>query len=104
MSQIILTYSLKPGVARETFETWTRTTDYPAMRGLKRVSSFVTHRVTGLLIGEGAPSCDYVEVFDVPDLAGFLAEDMGGPVVQKIMGEFMGHVDNPQFLIAEAVV
>jgi hypothetical protein len=40
----------------------------------------------------------------VPDLAGFLAEDMGGGVVQKIMGEFMGYVDSPEFIIAEEVV
>ena len=104
MSKIILTYKLKSGVPAEKYEAWTRGTDYPAMRGLKRVASFVNHRVSGLLIGEGAPYCDYVEVFDVPDLAGFLAEDMGGSVVQKIMGEFMGFVDNPQFLIAEEVV
>jgi hypothetical protein len=104
MTQVILTYKLKPGVTREAYESWTRTVDYPAMRGLKRVSSFVNHRVTGLLIGEGEPYCDYVEVFDISDMAGFLAEDMGGPVVQKIMGEFMGFADNPQFLVAEAVV
>ena len=103
MTQLILTYKLKAGVSRETYEIWTRTVVYPSMRGLKRVASFVNHRVTGLLIGEGEPTCDYVEVFDIPDLPGFLAEDMGGPVVQKIMGEFLGFADNPQFLVAEAV-
>ena len=104
MSQIILSYKLKPGVTREKFDAWSREVDYPAMRGLSRVNSFIKYSVTGLLMGEGKPSCDYVEVFDVPDLAGFLAEDMGGPVVQKIMGEFMGLVDNPEFLIADELV
>ena len=88
MSKIIILYTLKEGVTRETYESWTRSTDYPVMRGLARVSSYVNHRVVKPLMGDAKPSVDYVEVFDIPDLAGFLGEDMGGAVVQKIMGEF----------------
>lgn len=104
MSKIIILYTLKPGVTRETFENWTRTTDYPAMRGVSRVHSFVNYRIERPMMGDAKPSADYVEVFDIPDMAGFLGEDLGGDVVQRIMGEFMQHVDNPQFLIAEEVV
>lgn len=103
MATVFLTYKLKPGTAPEDYEAWIRSVDYPGMRGLTRVSSFVTHRVTGLLMGEGTPSVDYIEVFDIPDLAGFAGEDMPGAVVQKIMGEFMGFVDNPEFIVAEPV-
>jgi hypothetical protein len=74
------------------------------MRGLSRVSSYVNHRAERLLMGEGAPSMDYIEVFDIPDLDGFVAQDMPGGVVQAIMGEFMGLVDNPQFVVASEVV
>ncbi len=104
MSKIIILYRLKPNVSPETFEAWTRGTDYPTMRGLSRVSSFVTHRAERLLMGDSKPSADYIEVFDVPDLDGFMAEDLGGSVVQRIMGEFMEHVDAPEFIIAEDVV
>jgi hypothetical protein len=104
MATLFLTYKLKPGTAPEDFENWIRNTDYPAMRGLRRVASYVNYRATGLLLGEGSPSVDHVEVFDIPDLAGFVAEDMPGGVVQAVMGEFMGLVDNPEFIIAEAVV
>lgn len=69
MSKIIITYKLKPGVAREAYEHWTHTVDYPTMRGIDRVYSFVNHRVTGLLLGDGAPQFDYIEVFDVPSRA-----------------------------------
>ena len=103
MAKLILTYTLKPGVSREQYEQWTRTVDYPSMRGLARVKSFVNHRTTGLLIGDGRPTADYVEVFDIPDLDGFVRHDLPGPVVQKVMGEFMGFVDNPQFMVAEEV-
>ncbi len=104
MSKIILLYTLRSDVSRETFENWTRTTDYPTMRGVSRVHSFVNHRVERPMMGDAKPSVDYIEVFDIPDLAGFMSEDLGGDVVQRIMGEFMQYVENPEFLIAEEVI
>lgn len=104
MAKVILTYNLKPGVTQDDFEAWVRSTDYPTMRGLSRVAAFANHRVRGLLLGEGEPPMEYIEIFDIPDLDGFVGEDMPGSVVQGIMGEFMGKVDNPVFLIADEVV
>ncbi|RYY23768.1 MAG: REDY-like protein HapK [Sphingomonadales bacterium] len=104
MAKIILTYRLKPNVTAISFEDWVRTTDYPAMRGLARVASYTNNRVTGLLMGEGEPGMDYIEIFDVPDLNGFVAQDMPGDVIQGIMGEFMGQVDDAKFILAEEVV
>ena len=101
MAAIIIRYKLKPGVTPQDFEHWVTTVDQPAMRGLSRVAAFDTYRVTGLLIGEGAPSSDYIELFDVPDLAGFGAQDMPGETVQRIMGQFVGFAEAPEFLIAE---
>ncbi|MCR2832590.1 hypothetical protein [Parerythrobacter lacustris] len=101
MAAVIITYQLAVGVTREAFEEWVRTKDQPAMRSLRRVASFDTYRVTGLLLGEGEPSVRYVELFDIPDLDGFTGEDMPGDVVQGVMGSFMGLVKDPEFLIAE---
>ncbi len=103
MAKLVLLYKLKDGVDRTEFETWVLATDYPTMRGLKRVASFANHRVRGLLIGGGAPSADYVEIFDIPDLDGFIREDMGGAIVQGIMGQFMGFAAAPEFLIVDEV-
>ncbi|MBK8630275.1 MAG: REDY-like protein HapK [Sphingomonadales bacterium] len=103
MSRLILIYRLKDGVSPADFETWVKTVDQPAMRSLTRVASFETFRVTGTLMGESAPSCDYVELFDITDLAAFTSEDMTGETVQTIMGAFMGFAEAPEFLIAEAV-
>ena len=103
MTYLILRYNLKDGVTAEQFEDWVRTTDQPTMRGLQRVAAFDTFRVTGLLIGEGAPAQQYVELFEITDLAGFGKEDMPGDIVQGIMGQFMGLVENPEFCIAEKV-
>ena len=56
------------------------------------------------LFSDDAPSAQYIEFFEIPDLDGFLREDMSGPVVQQVMGEFMQLVDNPEFLVAEELV
>ncbi len=104
MSKVIITYKLKAGVERDTFENWQRDFDYPQMRGLNRIQSFVNHQVTSRLIGEGAPSVDYIEIFDVTDLEGFMQEDMSGEVVQSVMAQFLEFVENPEFLIVEEVV
>lgn len=101
MSYLLLRYNLKDGVSAEEFEKWVKEVDQPTMRGVSRVASFDTWKVTGLLIGEGAPQQSYFEIFEITDLAGFGSEDMAGEVVQGIMGAFMGYVENPEFSIAE---
>ena len=104
MANVMITYKLKSGVTREDFEALVRSYDYPNIRGITRVASFTNHRVERLLIGEGAPSVDYVEVFDIPDLDGFVAEDLGGDHLQAVMGQFMAWADNPQFLVVSPVI
>lgn len=104
MAQLVLLYTLKEGVSQADFENWIRTVDYPSMRGLSRVKSFTTFRAEKLLMGEGAPSVQYVELFDIPDLDGFVSEDMPGGTVQSVMGQFMGFADAPQFIICSEVV
>lgn len=103
MAQLILLYNLKDGVSRDDFETWVRDVDYPSMRGLSRVTSFTNYRAEKLLMGEGEPSVQYVEIFDIPDLDGFTSEDMPGETVQSVMGAFMGFAEAPQFIICSEV-
>ena len=101
MAYLMLRYNLKGGVTPADFEKWVRDVDQPTMRGLERVASFETWKVTGLLIGEGMPSQQYFEIFEIADLAGFTAEDMQGEAVQSIMGAFTGFAEAPEFNIAE---
>lgn len=103
MATIILKYKLKDGVTREDFEQWVKTSDQPVMRGLTSVAAFDTYRVTGLLIGEGAPTADYIELFDIADLDAFTGTDMPGAAVQGIMGQFMGFAEAPEFMLADKV-
>lgn len=100
---LFILYTLKEGVTPEQFEEWVRTTDQPAMRSLARVQSFRTYRAERLLVGEGAPGVAYIEAFAIPDLEGFATQDMAGETVQKVMGDFMGLVEAPQFIIVSEV-
>ena len=100
MATVILRYRLKPDADRAAFETWSRDVDQPTMRGLRRVARFDAWRVDRLYLGEGTPSCDMVELFEIDDLDGFTAEDLPGPVVQKIVAELMQFAEPPEFLLA----
>ena len=104
-TNLIIIYSLKDGVSPGDFEAWVTSTDYPSMRGLSRVEAFTTHRAEGLMpgTGEGEPSVDYIETFSIPDLEGFMSEDMGGETVQSVMGAFMGFAEAPQFILVTEV-
>lgn len=101
MSAVIISYKLKPGVTPADFEHWVKTVDQPTLRGMARVKAFDTFRVERLLMGEGEPSAHYVELFHIPDLAGFMAEDMAGETMQAIMAQFTGFAEAPEFLVAE---
>lgn len=100
---LILIYKLKDGVTPADFEAWVRSTDYPSMRGLKRVADFRTHRVERPLMGNDKPGVQYIETFAIPDLEGFIKEDMAGQTVQGVMGAFMGFAEAPQFLIVSEI-
>lgn len=101
MSAVIISYKLKAGVTPADFENWVRTVDQPTLRGMARVKAFDTFRVERLLMGEGAPSAHYVELFHIPDLDGFMTEDMAGETMQAIMAQFAGFAVAPEFLVAE---
>lgn len=100
---LFILYTLKDGVTPEQFEDWVRTTDQPSMRSLARVQSFRTYRAERMLMGEDKPGVAYIEAFAIPDLDGFVAEDMAGETVQTVMGAFMGLAEAPQFIVVSEV-
>jgi hypothetical protein len=101
MSAVIISYKLNPGVTPADFEHWVKTVDQPTLRGFARVKAFDTFRVERLLMGEGEPSVQYVELFHIPDLDGFMSEDMTGETMQGMLAQFAGFAAAPEFLVAE---
>lgn len=101
MSAVIISYRLKDGVTPADFERWVRTVDQPTLRGFERVKAFDTFRIERPLMGDGEPSVHYVELFHIPDLDGFMTEDMPGETMRVILAQFAGFADAPEFLVAE---
>ena len=65
--RIVALFNLKPGVERERYERWARTTDMPTVKALGSIADFQVLRATGLLGSDAAPPYQYLEIIDVAD-------------------------------------
>jgi hypothetical protein len=97
--RIIALFNLKPGKSVADYEAWARTTDLPTVNGLKSVDSFEVYRSAGLLVGEGKPPFQYIEIIDVNDMDQFGA-DVSTPGMQAIAREF-GEIAETVFILTE---
>jgi hypothetical protein len=104
VAHILILYKLKPGVAREDFEHWLKTSSAPTLRGITRLKDFTVYRVEKRLMEAVAPSVDYAELFDIPDIAGFVSQDIPSPALRKDMEEFRGFAQSPEYLLASPVI
>lgn len=102
MTRIVVLFNLKEGVDTAAYEDWARGTDLPTVNALGSVDDFAVHRATGLLIGDGVPPYQYIEIIDVNDMQRFGA-DVSGEVMQRVAGEFQAFADNPTFILAESL-
>ena len=102
MNTVIVLFNLKPGASREDFERWAREHDLPTVNGLGSMESFEVLRSRGLLIGEGKPPYEYIEVMRVPDMDAF-GRDLASPEVQAGAARFQEFADNPLFILAENI-
>lgn len=100
--RILVLFNLKPGVDPAAYESWARTRDIPTVRALPSIAGFEVAAATGLLMGEGKPPYQYVEVIDVgnPDQFG---KDVATEEMQKISSEFQQFADNPLFVTTRDV-
>jgi len=103
VAHILILYKLKPGVTRTDFEHWLKINNAPALRGIKRLKDFTVYRVEKRVMEAGEPSVDYVELFDIPDIAGFVSQDIPSPAVRKNVEEFRGFAQSPEYLLAAPV-
>jgi hypothetical protein len=98
--RIVVLFNLKEGVAAEEYEQWAKTTDLPTVNGLTSVNGFAVQRSAGLLMGEGDPPYQYIEIIDVNDMQLF-GDEVSTAAMQKVAGEFGGFADNPCFILTD---
>ena len=102
MQTVIVLFNLKPGVDREAYETWARSSDLPVVHGLPSVDKVEVLKASGLLIGEGSSPYEYAERIRVPDLDAFF-KDLGDPAAQAGAAQFQQYADNPLFILTSAL-
>jgi hypothetical protein len=100
LAHILILYKLKPGITREDLEHWLGTSSAPTLRGVQRLKDFTVYRTEKRVMDVGEPSIDYVELFDIPDIAGFVSEDIPSPALRRDMEEFRGFAQSPEYLLA----
>ena len=102
MQTVIVLFNLKPGVIAGEYEAWARASDLPVVNALPSVEAFEVLKASGLLIGEGKPPYDYIEIMRIPDMAAF-GKDLGDPAVQAGAAQFQQYADNPLFILTSAL-
>ena len=100
MTRIVVLFNLKDDVAAADYERWATSTDIPTVNGLASVDRFTVHRAAGLLLGDGDPPYQYVEIIDVDDMERFGAE-VSSETMQRVAGEFQAFADDPVFILTE---
>jgi hypothetical protein len=103
MAHIFILYRLKAGVSREDFESWLKTRNFAALRSIKRLSKFAVFRIEKRVMTQEEASADYIDIFEIPDISGFIAEDLRGHISLKDMEEFSGFADKPEYLLSTPV-
>lgn len=102
MQTVVVLFNLKPGTSREEYEAWARESDLPVVNALPSMERFEVLKASGLLIGEGQPPYEYVEIMRIPDMEAF-ARDLADPAVQAGAARFQQYADNPVFILASAL-
>jgi hypothetical protein len=98
--RIICLFNLKPEASAQEYEDWARGTDIPGVNALGSVKNFTIHRATGLFGSDARPPYDYIEVIDIQEMDGFVA-DVSDPEFQKVAAGFGQFTDNPTFILTE---
>jgi len=104
VAHILILYKLKPGITPKDFEHWLRTRSAPTLRKIRRLKDFTVYRIEKRVMDSGEPSIGYAELFDIPDIEGFVREDIPGPVLRKDMEEFLGFAEKPEYLLATSLI
>ncbi len=98
-TRIIALFNLKPGKTAADYEAWARAKDLPTVNALGSIERFEVFRSAGLLMGEGKPPYEYIEIIDVADMDKFGA-DVSTPTMQTIAAEFGAFADTV-FIVSE---
>jgi hypothetical protein len=102
MPRVVVLFNLKENVDAADYERWALGTDIPTVNGLQSVDGFSTHRAASLLVGDGAPPYQYIEVLDINDMTAF-GGDLAQDEMQRVASEFQQFAQDPCFILTESL-
>ncbi len=100
MTTLVVLFNLKDRTQVEAYEKWAKETDIPTAGNLPSVDKFEVLKSQGLLMAEGEPPYQYIEILRINDMEQ-LGKDVQTEAMQKVASEFQGFADNPTFIITE---
>lgn len=94
---------LRDGVEQADYERWVREVDYPFARSLPAINSYVVTRLDALLLEEGDPPYDYVEVVEITNIDEYRASLSGGPEIEAFFKEWSSFVGESVAVYGEVI-
>jgi hypothetical protein len=94
---------LHPGADLAAYETFVRRRDYPRVAAFPSVRRYRVHRIKGTLNGEAPPAFDFVEHFDVTDVAAYQADRAAAPGREAFRRELYSYLRIALPLDTEAI-
>ncbi|OFA29880.1 REDY-like protein HapK [Glaciecola punicea] len=98
MTTIVVLFNLKASADVSAYQDWAKQIDIPTASGLPSVDVFEVLKSEGLLMSEGKPPYQYIEILKVNDMEQF-GKDAGSEVMQKVAAQFQEFADNPLFIM-----
>ena len=99
---LVVLFNLKSGVTPEAYERFAKEMDIPTVKRLASVDEFRVFRSSGRFGAEGPAPFQYVEVIEVNNLDGLIA-DVGDPAVGKVVAAFRDYAENPIFMMTDEI-
>ena len=100
MTTLVVLFNLKDQTQLKSYEKWAKESDIPTAGNLPSVDKFEVLKSQGLLMGEGEPPYQYIEILRINDMEQ-LGKDVQTETMQKVASQFQGFADNPTFIITE---
>jgi REDY-like protein HapK len=100
MATVVYLFDLDRGIEPADYETWARTVDLPAVRGLPCVSGYRIFRAPASSPPDGGVGARYMEVLDVTSPEDFQAQ-MATPEMVAVAAAFGRYAATPLVLVLD---
>lgn len=103
MTTVYWMVRLKPGVTAEDYQAFVRRVDYPAVKRIASIRSYVSTRVAGSIPADTPVPFDFIDVVEMDDLDAYLRDLDHHPAVEEVHSQSAHMVEVLHCVVAETV-